>query len=122
MMRKIIVSEFMTLDGVVEAPGGESSLGSRSGWTVPYVSDEFGEFKQEPGRDILVFGSVELARWLADRSLVDEWRLLVYPVLLGTGKRLFAESGSMMSLSLLETRVLDKGLVLQRYARGTESK
>jgi dihydrofolate reductase len=44
-MRKIIVSEFMTLDGVVEAPGGEPTIGARAGWTLPYWNDEIGRFK-----------------------------------------------------------------------------
>ena len=45
-MRKVIVSEFISLDGVVEAPGGEKSLGERAGWTMPYASEEFMKFKQ----------------------------------------------------------------------------
>jgi dihydrofolate reductase len=188
-MRKIIVSEFITLDGVVEAPGSEISLGSRSGWTLPFGSDEFMKFKlselfavdglllgrvtydgfasawpglkddsgfadrmnslpkyvvsstlgtanwnnsqilsrdvereigilkERSGQDLIVFGSVELVRWLAARDLIDEWRLLVYPVILGAGKRLFAESPKSISLGLLESRMLGKGLVLQRYGR-----
>jgi dihydrofolate reductase len=190
-MGKLVVSEFISLDGVVEAPGGEESLGERSGWTFPYVSGEFRQFKRDelfagealllgrrtyegfaaawpgakdddgfadrmnglpkyvassslrsagwnnsvilsrdiegrieklrqgPGGDILVFGSAGLARWLRDRNLVDEWRLLLYPVVLGAGKRLFADSPAAIPLALLEARRLEKGLVLLSYGRAS---
>src|SRR4051794_23108339 len=44
-MGKIIVSEFVTLDGVIEAPGGEGSLGERSGWSMPFFNEETAKFK-----------------------------------------------------------------------------
>lgn len=174
-MARVVVSEFVSLDGVIEEPR----------WTMPYWSDEIGRIKhpelfaadalllgrttyegfaaawpgrtdddgyadrinampkhvasttlreptwnarviegdvaeavtrlkQEPGGDLLVFGSGALVRTLMAHDLVDEYRLLVYPVALGAGKRLWAD-GVAASLTLIEQRTLPKGVVLLRY-------
>ncbi len=58
-MRKLVVSEFVTLDGVMEAPGGEPSLGARSGWTIPYWGDDIGDFKTA---EMLAAGALLLGR------------------------------------------------------------
>jgi len=179
---KIVVSEFVSLDGVMESPGGEGNY-KYKGWTMPYVSDTFLKFKrdelfaadgllvgrvtyeifasawpkmpdtsdfgermnnlpkyvlshtlkelswnnsrlitlkeipnlkQAPGRDILVFGSGMLSEALMEQDLIDEYRLLIYPVVLGEGKRLLRD-GVHATLELTETRPLDKGVVLVRY-------
>jgi dihydrofolate reductase len=151
-MRKLVVSEFMSLDGVVENPGWTFQFGSpdqeqfkydelkaadalllgrvtyegfAAAW--PRMLEQTGDFgarmnaypkyvvsttlakatwnnshvvkgdiaegirqlKAEPGRDILVGGSATLVRWLLQQSLVDELALLVFPIVLGRGKRLF---------------------------------
>lgn len=184
-MRKVIVSEFVTLDGVMEDPGGAEKT-AHGAWTWPYWSDEIGKFKfeelfasdalllgrvtyqgfaaawpsatdeqgfadrmnslpkfvvsmtltsvewnnsslikehvaeeiaklkQQPGQDILIAGSAELVQALMRHGLIDEYRLLVYPVVLGSGKRLFAE-GSAATLKLVETRSFDSGVALLRY-------
>src|SRR5690348_3980194 len=59
-MGKLVVSEFITLDGVIEAPGGDDSLGERSGWSVPYFNDETATFKLTDLRasDALLMGRV----------------------------------------------------------------
>ena len=59
-MVKIIVSEFITLDGVIEAPGGEDSLGERSGWSIPYFNEETAKFKLDDllASDALLMGRV----------------------------------------------------------------
>ncbi len=185
-MRKIIVTEFLTLDGVMEDPGGDSSF-AHAGWSMPYWDDEIGKFKfaelfaadamllgrityqgfakawpsvtdemgfadrmngmpkyvvsttldtlewnnshlikghiaqevaklkQEPGQDILVAGSSQLIQTLGKHGLIDEYQLLVYPVVLGSGKRLFKE-GMEAKLKLLESRSYASGVVLVRYA------
>jgi dihydrofolate reductase len=190
-MRKIIVSEFMSLDGVVQAPGGadEDTEGgfTRGGWTHPYWHDEIGvEFdramreadalllgrktwqihggafepmeegdpfgdvmnaipkyvvsttladasawrnstlikdniveqvralKQQPGKNILIDGSSVLIHTLAQNDLVDEYHLMVYPLVLGGGKKLFAD-GAPRTLRLDEARPLPTGVVLMRY-------
>jgi dihydrofolate reductase len=185
---KLVVSEFITLDGVIEAPGGEESLGTLAGWSFPFWNEEIAKFKLAevfatgalllgrktyqgfaaawPGRtdeqgfadrmnslpklvasttltslewnnsrlikgsiadevnqlkgqvdqDVLVAGSGELVDALRQQGLVDEYRLLVYPVVLGRGKRLFGE-GTNIPLKLVETRAFSTGVVLLRYER-----
>ena len=186
-MRDVIVTEFMSLDGVVEDPGGSEGT-EHGGWTFPYSNDEIGKFKldelfetdaqllgrvtyegfaeawpartdeagfadkmnsmakyvvsttltepswnnstviaddvagavtklkREPGGDILVAGSVALVQTLLGHDLVDELRLLVYPVVLGSGKRLFGNS-TKIELKRAEMRAFDTGVVLLSYRR-----
>lgn len=184
-MRKLIVSEFVSLDGVMEAPGPDGSGFAYEGWTVPYVCDEFMKFKREElfaggalllgritydgfaaawpkmnqddfgqrmnslpkyvvsstlqsadwqnshvvsgdvatevtklkaqdGQDVLVFGSGQLLQTLIVENLVDEYRLLVYPVVLGTGKKLFRD-GTHTELKLMEVQPFPTGTTLLRY-------
>ncbi len=192
-MRKIIVAEFITLDGVIQAPGGaqEDTDGefSRGGWTWPYWHDDIGKhffqtmanadalllgrktwqihggafepmpesdpfggpmnairkyvvsttlkstsswrnstligsdiveevrrLKQQPGKDILIDGSSVLVHTLVENDLVDEYALHVYPLVLGSGKRLFPE-GKHVNLKLVESQALPTGVVFQRYQR-----
>ncbi len=186
-MRKMVVSEFVSLDGVVEDPGG-AEKSKHGGWTWGYWNDEIGKFKldeilatgalllgrvtyqgfaaawpsmkdeqgfadrmnnvpkhvvsktlekldwnnsrqikgniveeasklkQQPGQDILIFGSGELVRELMRHDLIDEYRLLVYPVVLGSGKRLFGDEIN-KTLELVETKPFSSGVVLLRYQR-----
>jgi dihydrofolate reductase len=78
------------------------------------------ELKARPGRDIFVTGSTRLAQELAHLDLVDEWRLLVYPVVLGTGRRLFRDNTAAVPLSLVESRAFPKGVVLLRIERNDQ--
>jgi dihydrofolate reductase len=186
-MGKIIVSEFITLDGVIEAPGGEESLGERSGWSIPYFNEESAKFKlddllasdallmgrvtyqihaavwpstaddegfadrmnslpkyvvsttldavdwnnsrlirgdianevrklkQEIQRDILIDGGSDLANSLMRHDLIDEYRLLVHPVVVGRGKRLFREDSPKMDLRLVEVKAFNTGVVALTY-------
>lgn len=186
-MRKIIVSEFVSLDGVLEDPGG-AEKSRHGGWTWGYWNDEIGKFKldeilatgalllgrvtyqgfaaawpsmkdeqgfadrmnnlpkhvvsttlekldwnnsrqikgniaeevsklkQQPGQDILILGSGELVRELMRLDLLDEYRLLVYPIVLGSGKRLFGNEINKM-FKLIETKPFSSGVVLLRYQR-----
>ena len=185
-MRKIIVSEFISLDGVFESPGDDGSSFKHAGWTMPYGNDEFMKFKAEElfssgalllgavtydgfakawptmkgagefgermnslpkyvvstklkeaswnnstiisknvaeeisklkateGQDILVFGSGVLVQTLIQNNLIDEIRLLVYPIILGSGKRFFQEE-DIAKLQLLEARAFKTGVVLLRH-------
>jgi dihydrofolate reductase len=184
-MRKVFVTEFVSLDGVMEDPGGAEKF-VHGGWTMSYWSDEIGKFKldelfasdalllgrvtfqgfaaawpsrtdeagfaqrmnslpkyvvsttldkvewnnshlikgniarevselkQQPGQDIMVAGSVTLVHSLMQHDLIDEYRLLVYPVVLGSGKRLFRDLNK-ATLRSIETRRLSSGVVLLRY-------
>lgn len=67
------------------------------------VVDEVTRLKQQAGRDILVAGSCQLVQTLAKHQLVDEYRLMIFPVLLGSGKRLFADGLPVTPLKLVES-------------------
>ena len=189
-MRRIVVSEFVTLDGVMEDPGGAEGF-DRGGWAFqfergpegdkfkldevleadalllgrktyegfakawPTVTDEVGfaekmnsmpkyvvsstlesadwnnstvingdvaeevaKLKEEPGGNILVAGSAQLVQTLMDHDLVDEYRLMIYPVLLGSGKRLFRDGLDTTALQIVETNQTGQvaTVVLQRAA------
>jgi dihydrofolate reductase len=79
------------------------------------VAAAIGELKAEPGGELQVHGSGALIRWLLDNQLVDEITLLVYPVVIGQGTRLFPDSGPDTALGLLESRSTPKGLTIQVY-------
>lgn len=175
-MRRIVVTEFLSLDGVMENPGwsmpywndtiakfkGEEQLacdalllgrvtyeGFAAAW--PQSKDEGAEMmnslpkyvvsttlqavtwnnsrlirgdvaaaiadlKRQKGRDILVYGSGALVQTLIQHDLVDTWRLLVYPVVLGKGQRLFAE-GATATLDLVSATPMGSGVVALIYAR-----
>ena len=192
-MRKLIVAEFISLDGVIQAPGGadEDTEGgfTHGGWTMPYWHDDIGAhffqammqadalllgrktwqihggafepmpagdpfgdvmngmakyvvsnslqsasawrnstlisgdvveavraLKQQPGKDIFTDGSSVLVHTLTESDLVDEYRLHVYPLVLGGGKRLFAD-GRRIDLKLVDSQPLPTGVVYQTYAR-----
>jgi dihydrofolate reductase len=191
-MRRIVVSEFMSLDGVMQAPGGkdEDTEGgfTQGGWTHPYWHDDIGAhfgqifsegdtlllgrktwqihgaafepmpdgdpnepgmnampkyvvsttltdtsawrnstlikdaviaqvraLKEQPGKNILMDGSSMLIHTLAQNDLIDEYSLLVYPVVLGGGKKVFAD-GPRANLRLVETRTFPTGVTLIHYA------
>jgi dihydrofolate reductase len=190
-MRKIIVSEFVSLDGVIQAPGGkdEDREGgfAHGGWTMPYWHDEIGAqfghmlsesdafllgrktwqihggafepmaagdpfvdamnampkhvvsttlasadawrnstlisgnvvekvraLKEQPGKNILIDGSSVLIHTLTQNNLIDAFHLIVYPLVLGGGKRLFPD-GVQINLRLIEARPLPSGVVLTHY-------
>lgn len=185
-MRKVVVSEFVSLDGVMEDPGGAEGS-AHGGWTIPYWGDDIGKFKldeifaadalllgrvtyqgfaaawpsatdeagfadrmnglpkhvvsttlheatwnnsrlikddvagevtklkRQDGQDILVAGSATLIQTLMRHGLVDEYRLLVYPVVLGSGKRLFREGSDMRALKLVESKPFSSGVVALTY-------
>jgi dihydrofolate reductase len=76
---------------------------------------EIATLKSAPGRDIVTTGSITLVRALIAAALVDEYRLFVYPVVLGHGQRLFADATDVPRLRLAETRPFRSGIVLLRY-------
>ena len=78
------------------------------------VVREVAKLKQQPGQDIVIHGSPGLIRSLLPHDLIDEYRLLVYPLVLGSGKRLFDE-GSAANLKLAESAAFDTGVVKLIY-------
>jgi dihydrofolate reductase len=75
--------------------------------------DEIAGLKERPGKDIVVTGSIRLVQWLVGSGLVDEYRLFVYPVVLGAGARLFEQPAPRMRLA--ETTPFASGVVLLTY-------
>src|SRR3954452_4540850 len=74
-----------------------------------------GELKAKPEGELQVHGSGALIRWLLDRDLVDEVQLLIVPVVLGQGARLFPDAGPDIALDLVDSRVDTKGVMFQAY-------
>ncbi len=74
-----------------------------------------GELKARPGGELQVHGSGRLIRWLLDNRLVDEINLLIVPVLVGAGARLFVDSGAGVALDLVDSRAFPMGATLQVY-------
>jgi dihydrofolate reductase len=79
------------------------------------VAAAIGELKAKPGGELQVHGSGNLVRWLLDNDLVDEIDLLVCPVIVGEGMRLFPDSGPDIALELVESRAFPKGITTQLY-------
>ena len=79
------------------------------------LQEEIQALKSKPGRDIVTTGSITLVRALIAAGLVDEFRLFVYPVVLGRGARLFEDATQLPRLRLVETRPFRSGVVLLRY-------
>jgi dihydrofolate reductase len=79
------------------------------------VVSEVSKLKQELAGDIVVYASCQLVRTLMEHDLVDELRLMVYPVLLGAGERLFGETSDKKSIRLLDTRTVGDGLAFLTY-------
>ena len=77
--------------------------------------DELWALKSKPGRDIVTTGSITLVHALIAAGLVDEYRLFLYPVVLGHGARLFPDGTRVPSLRLVEARPFHSGVVLLRY-------
>ena len=183
-MSKLIVTEFLSLDGVMEAPGGEHGY-AHTGWVFKFQSDDQGQYKfqetmsadalllgrvtyegfaaawpQRSGEfadkfnampkyvvsttlegdlewnnstlvggdvpqaverlkrehdEIQVHGSRRLAQTLMREGLVDEYHLMYFPVILGSGARLFPESPDMTMLDLVATQAFESGVVVHTY-------
>jgi len=80
------------------------------------AATEVGRLKQQPGGTLLVEGSAQLVQLLTQHGLVDEYRLMVFPVVLGAGKRLFpTEMPQAVSLTLAESTTAGAGVLLLRY-------
>ena len=199
-MRDVIVSEFLSLDGVMQAPGGsdEDREGGfeHGGWQMPYFDDAAGasvsevfartgglllgrvtyeifagywpnapadnplastinslpkyvasttleepleweaahllkgdvaeavtELKRESGKDLQVIGSGELVQTLMQHDLVDEYRLMIHPLVIGSGKRLFRDGNPRKPLRLVDSKTSSTGVLIVTYqpAEGRES-
>ena len=84
------------------------------------VAEEVSRLKQQPGKDILVFGSRDLVNTLMHHDLIDEYRLMVFPVVVGSGKRLFGDDIEKRILRLIETKTFGSGVVVLYYRPAVE--
>jgi dihydrofolate reductase len=91
------------------------------------VAEEVARLRQEQAGDIVVHGSARLVQTLVEHDLVDEFRLMVFPVVLGSGKRLFSETSEKKSLRLVDSKVVGDGVAILVYepadeeAKGSDS-
>ena len=79
------------------------------------VAAAVGELRAKSGGELQVHGSGALIRWLLDNELVDELNLLIFPVIVGQGMRLFPDNGQDRALELLESRATPRGVTIQAY-------
>ncbi|GAC1400499.1 MAG: dihydrofolate reductase family protein [Ktedonobacteraceae bacterium] len=79
------------------------------------IAEEVAKLKQQPGQDILLSGSGELVHTLMHHDLIDEYRLMVHPVVLGGGKRLFRDADDKAVLKLVDTKSFSSGVVVLSY-------
>ena len=79
------------------------------------AAEEISKIKQQPGRDLLIFGSADLASNLTNLGLIDEYRIMVNPVVLGKGNPLFKDIKEKLNLRLLKTKTFGNGNVLLYY-------
>jgi dihydrofolate reductase len=84
------------------------------------LAEEVAKLKREHDGDIVVHGSAQLAQTLIEDDLVDELRLMVFPVVLGSGKRLFGDTSDKKSLQLVDSKVVGDGVAILTYAPARE--
>lgn len=103
-MQKVVISTTLT-----EAPWKESTI------IRDNVVEEIARLKQQPGKDIIIDGSATLVRSLQGTGLIDEYRFLIEPFVMGTGRRFFAEGTPMTGLRLIESQTLSSGTLAVIY-------
>lgn len=79
------------------------------------VADEISKLKQQQGQDIIVHGSGELIQTLMKHNLIDEYRIIVHPIIVGGGKQIFREGTNRETLNLAETKTFGSGIVILVY-------
>ena len=79
------------------------------------AEDSVARLRKEPGKDIVILGSGLLVQSLLRRNLVDELMLTINPLVLGTGRRLFAEGGPSVTLRLVDSKTTSTGVIIARY-------
>jgi dihydrofolate reductase len=84
------------------------------------VAEEVSKLKRQPGKDILIFGSGNLVNTLMRHDLIDEYRLMIFPIIVGSGQRLFADGIDEMFLELVDTETFGSGVVVLTYRSARE--
>jgi dihydrofolate reductase len=79
------------------------------------AAEAVARLKDQPGKDLLIMGSGELIRSLRRRNLIDQYVLQIHPLLLGSGRRLFADGDECVALRLVDTRISTTGVIIATY-------
>jgi dihydrofolate reductase len=79
------------------------------------AADAVAELKKQKGKDLVVLGSGQLVESLMKRNLIDEFMLLIHPLVLGSGRRLFGDGGSFAPLQLVDTKTTTTGVMIATY-------
>lgn len=123
-MRKLIFFNMATLDGFFENQNISKIVFSKSLEKVEWnntrlirdnIAEEISKLKHQPGKNLVIFGSPGLAQTFMQLDLIDEYRLTVNPVVLGSGKPLFRDIKDRTNLKLLETKPFNSGVVGLHY-------
>jgi dihydrofolate reductase len=112
------IAEFMnSIPKVVFSNTLETTEWSNTRLVKGSAEEEVARLKQEPGKDLFIFGSANLTGSLTKHGLIDEYRIGLNPLVLGGGTPMFKPSDERMRVKLLEARPMQSGVVLLRYAR-----
>lgn len=88
-------------------------------WNANLIKDniveEISKLKEQPGQNLLIYGSGDLTQTLMQHDLIDEYHFIVNPVIVGSGKRLFKDQNNTKALKLIETRTTSSGVVILSY-------
>ncbi len=103
--------KYVVTSSALEGPGWTNSTVLTGGDVVTEVS----KLKQQVNGDIIVYGSGRLAHTLIEHDLIDELRLITYPIVVGAGKRLFSETSCAKPMRLVDTRTVGDGLAFLTY-------
>jgi len=79
------------------------------------VAEEVSKLKQQAGGDIAIHGSAQLVQTLLEDDLIDEYRLMVFPIVLGSGKHLFRDTGKATTLKLVDSKTVGAGVLILTY-------
>jgi dihydrofolate reductase len=79
------------------------------------VADGVAKLKQQPGQDLVLYGGQDLMHTLLEHNLIDEYRILVHPVLLGKGRNFLTHGAKRVNLDLVDTTVIPPGIAILTY-------
>jgi dihydrofolate reductase len=111
----IVAERMNNLPKIVFSPTLEEVEWQNSRLVKGNIAEEVEKLKHQPGKDMVIFGSSDLAVALTKLGLIDEYRIIVNPVVLGSGKTLFKGINDRLKLKLLDVRTFSSGSVLLRY-------
>lgn len=111
----IVAERMNNLPKIVFSPTLEKVEWQNSRLVTGNIAEIVAKLKQQPGKDMVIFGSSDLAVAFTKLGLIDEYRIIVNPVVLGSGKTLFKGFNDRLKLKLIETKTFSSGTVLLRY-------